>query len=73
MLLHKTFYFQGIFSYTDINERNTSSPDCKHKHMLEKGAPPDKFDVLNALLHIEFHGVNSTVDVLGLSHFGCWY
>ena len=27
------FYFQGIFSY--INERDTSTPDCKHKHMLE--------------------------------------
>ena len=28
---------------------------CKHKHMLENGAPPDKFDVLYRQLHIEFH------------------
>ena len=54
LLLHKTFYFQVIFSY--INERNTPSHDCIHKHMLENGAPPDKFGVFNALLHIEFHG-----------------
>ena len=33
----------------------TSSPDCKHKHMLEAGAPPDKFGVLYRLLHTEFH------------------
>ena len=38
------YYFQGIFSY--INQRDTSSLDCKHKHMLENGAPPDKCDVL---------------------------
>ena len=29
--------------------------DCKHKHMLENGAPPDKFGVL--------------INVFGLSHF----
>ena len=34
------FYFQGIFSYT--NEKDTSSPDCKYKHMLENEAPPEQ-------------------------------
>ena len=49
----------------------TSSPDCKHKHMLGNGAPPDKFGVLYRLLPIEFHdGFNSRIDVLGLSHLG---
>ena len=57
------FYLQGIFSY--MNERDTSF-DCKYKHMLEKGAPPDKFGVLYDLLHIEFHGFDSNINVLGL-------
>ena len=63
--------FQGIFSY--INERDTSSTDCKYKHMLENGALPDKFGVLYQLLHIEFHDLNSRIDVLGLSHLCSWY
>ena len=41
--------------------------------MLENGAPPDKFGVLYRLLHIEFHDLNSRIDVLGLSHLGSWY
>ena len=28
-----------------MNEQYTSFPDCKHKHMMESGAPPDKFGV----------------------------
>ena len=35
------FYLQGILN--DINEQDTSFPDCKHKHMMKCGAPPDKF------------------------------
>ena len=31
----ESFYLQGIFSC--VNERDTSSLDCKHKHMLENG------------------------------------
>ena len=62
MLLHKNpSIFQGIVSF--LNERDSSYPDCKHKHMLENGAPPDKFYVLYRLLHIEFHGFNSSIDV----------
>ena len=45
--------------------RDTSSPECKHKHMLENGAPTDKFGVLYHPLHIEFHGFNSRINVLG--------
>ena len=52
---------------------DTSSPDCKYKHMLENGAPPDKSGVLYRLLHIEFHGFNSRIDVLVLSHLGSWH
>ena len=58
-----------------MNERDTSSFDCKYKHMLEEGAPPDKFGVLYDLLHIEFHGFDSNINVLGLGleHFGSWH
>ena len=38
------FYLQGILG--DINEQDTSFLDCKHKHMMKSGAPPDKFGVL---------------------------
>ena len=65
------FYFQGMFSY--INKRGTFSPDCKHKHVLEDGAPPDKFGVLYRLLHTEFNGCNSRIDVSGLLYFVSWY
>ena len=38
------FYLQGILDA--INEQDTSFLDCKHKHMMKSGAPPDKFGVL---------------------------
>ena len=37
----ESFHVQGILS--DMNELNTSFLDCKHKHMMKNGAPPDKF------------------------------
>ena len=40
----ESFYLQGILD--DINEQDTSFLDCKHKHMMKIGAPPDKFGVL---------------------------
>ena len=40
----ESFYIQGILD--DINEQDTSFLDCKHKHMMKSGAPPDKFLVL---------------------------
>ena len=63
------FNFHDIFSY--INEMDTSSPDSKHKYMLEDGAPPDKFGV-QYHLHIASHDFNSRINVLGSSHFGSW-
>ena len=59
----ESFYLQGIFCY--INESDKSSPDCKYKHILENGAPSDKFEVFYCLLHIEIHGFNSRINVLG--------
>ena len=40
----RSFYLQGVLD--DINEQDTSFLDCKHKHMMKSGAPPDKFKVL---------------------------
>ena len=37
----ETFYLQSILN--DINKQDTSFCDCKHKHMMKCGAPPDKF------------------------------
>ena len=44
--------------------------DCKHKHMMKNGAPPDKFGVLH---HVEFHGFTSKINFRGLSLVGFWY
>ena len=38
------FYLQGILN--EVNEQDASFLDCKHKHMMKSGAPPDKFIVL---------------------------
>ena len=35
----ESFNLQGILD--DINEQDTSFLDCKHKHMMKSGAPPD--------------------------------
>ena len=48
--------------FNDINEEDTSFVDCKHKHMIKLGAPPDKVRVLKRLLPIEFHGFTSRID-----------
>ena len=56
----ESFYLQGILN--DINEQNTSFLDCKHKHMMKSGAPPDKIGVLHCLLPTEFHGFTSRID-----------
>ena len=49
---------------------DTSFLDCKHKHIVKSGAPPDKVGVMYPLLPIEFHGFTSRIDFLGLSLFG---
>ena len=48
--------------YSTINEQGTYFLDCKHKHMIKSGAPPDKFGVLLHLLPIEFHSFTNTID-----------
>ena len=65
----KSFYLQGVLD--DINEQATSFLECKHKHMMKSGAPPDKVRVLYRLLPIEFHCFTSKID-FGLSHIGSW-
>ena len=47
------------------HEQDTSFLDCKHKHMMKSGAPPDKFGVLHCLLPIEFHGFTSRINSKG--------
>ena len=43
--------FGHAFAYfDDINEQDTSFLDCKHKHMMKSGAPPDKFGVLYSMV-----------------------
>ena len=54
------FYLQGILK--DINEQDTCFLNCKHKHMMKSGAPPDQVGVLYRLLPIEFHGFTSRID-----------
>ena len=56
----ESFYLQGILN--DIKEQDTSVLDCKHKHMMKSGAPPDKVRVLYLLLPVEFHGFTSRID-----------
>ena len=43
IFIQESFYLQGILDET--NEQDTSFLDCKHKHMMKGGAPPDKFGV----------------------------
>ena len=45
-----------------VSMNRTSFLDCKHKHMMKRGAPPDKVGVLHRLLPIEFHSLNSKID-----------
>ena len=54
----ENFYLQGVLN--DINEQD-SFFECKHKHMMKAGAPPDKVGVLYHLLPIEFHGFTSRI------------
>ena len=56
----ESFYLHGIFN--DITEQDTYFLDCKHKHMMKSGAPPDKVEVLHLLLPIEFHCFTSRID-----------
>ena len=61
-----SLYLQDILD--DTNEQNTSFVDCKHKHMMQSGAPPDQFRVLYRMFtyriswfHINSKGYHSLV------------
>ena len=56
----ESFFVQGILN--NINEQDTSFLDCKHKHMMKSGAPPDKFESCNVHLPIEFQGFTSRIN-----------
>ena len=56
-------YLQGILD--DINEQDTPFVDCKHKHMMKSGAPPDKFESCTVYLPIEFYGFTSRINSKG--------
>ena len=49
-----------------------SSLDCKYKHMMKYGAPPDKFGVLCRVLTIEFHVFYSGIDFTELLPLCAW-
>ena len=61
----KSFYLQGVLN--DINNADTSFLDCKHKHMMKNGAPPNKIRG-NRLLPIEFHRISQAELVSNVYH-----
>ena len=61
----RKFCVQSILN--DINEQDTSFLDCKHKHMMKSGAPPDKFGVY---LPIEFQGFTRKINSKG--YYSLW-
>ena len=56
----ETLYIHSIFN--NITEQDTSLLDCKHKHMMKRGAPLYKVGVLYRLLPIEFHDFTNKID-----------
>ena len=64
----RKFLFKSILH--NINEQDTSFRDCKQKHMMKSGAPPDIVRALHRLLPIEFRGFTSRIDFYGLWLFG---
>ena len=64
----ESFFIQGKLN--EINEQVTSYFDCKHKHMMQIGAPSDR--VLYRIFPIDFHGFTSRIDFYGSSLFGSW-
>ena len=64
IVAQESFYLQGIFN--DINEQDTSFLDCKHKHMMKCGDPPDQFlSQRTVFLPIEFHGFTIRINSQG--------
>ena len=65
MPLHKKISSYKV--YAAENERDTSSLDCKHKHVLWKTELHLTYLVSYTILHIGFHSFNSRIDASGLS------
>ena len=55
----ESFYLKGILD--DINEQDTSFLDCKHKHMMKSGAPPENSESCTIWLPKECHGFTSRI------------
>ena len=66
----ESFYLQGILN--DINEQDTSFLDCKHKHMIKCGSPPDKFRDLSRMFAYRISWFHKQNQFQGLSLFGSW-
>ena len=64
------FYLEGILN--DINEQDTSFVDCKYKHMMQSGAPPDKFGVMYLMFNYRIPWFHKQNYFYGLSLFGSW-
>ena len=58
----ESFYLQRILNNINEHEQDTSLLECKHKHMMKNGAPPDRFGGLHFVLPIEFLGITSRID-----------
>ena len=70
ILAQESFCLQGILN--DINEQDTSFLDCKHKHMMKCGAPPDKFGVLYRMFTYRIPWFHKQNEFQGLSLFSSW-
>ena len=65
-----SLYVQGINN--DINKQDTSFLDCKHKHMMNCGAPPDKFGVHVPYVSLKNSMFSQAELILRFSLFGSW-
>ena len=63
-----SFHLPGILN--DINNQDTSFLDCKHRHMMKCGAPPDIYrSPCTVCLPIKFHGFTSRISSKGYHYF----
>ena len=63
MFAQESFFVQGVLN--NINEQDTSFLDCKHKHMMKSGAPPNNSECCTLYLPIEFQGFTSRINSKG--------
>ena len=65
--VQESFYLQSILS--NVNEQHISFLECKHKHMMKSGAPPDKFRALYHRFTYRIHGFTSRINSKGYHAF----